>query len=121
VLVYGTLWCIQGREIRKGPIIVMVRIFEGWHGVSDPSHIALYLFRYEGEIGFFDYYIIPLAKKLEKCGVFGVSSHEYRTYALENRQEWAEKGKDMVSGYLTKFNTLFATEETNEFANELWC
>ena len=30
---------------------------------------------YQGELGFFDYYIIPLAKKLETCGVFGVSSH----------------------------------------------
>ena len=41
---------------------------------------------YEGEIGFFDFYIIPLAKKLETCGVFGVSSHEYLTYAQANRQ-----------------------------------
>lgn len=31
---------------------------------------------YEGEIGFFDYYVIPLAKKLKNCGVFGVSSDE---------------------------------------------
>ena len=29
---------------------------------------------YQGEIGFFDNYIIPLAKKLKDCGVFGVSS-----------------------------------------------
>lgn len=26
-------------------------------------------FRYSGEIGFFTFYIIPLAKKLEDCGV----------------------------------------------------
>ena len=32
---------------------------------------------YKGEIGFFDFYVIPLAKKLESCGVFGVSS-KYR-------------------------------------------
>jgi hypothetical protein len=32
---------------------------------------------YEGEIGFFAYYVIPLAKKLKECGVFGVSSAEY--------------------------------------------
>ena len=31
---------------------------------------------YKGEIGFFDFYIIPLAKKLDECGVFGVSSDE---------------------------------------------
>ena len=29
---------------------------------------------YTSEIGFFDNYIIPLAKKLKDCGVFGVSS-----------------------------------------------
>jgi hypothetical protein len=33
---------------------------------------------YQGEIGFFDFYIIPLAKKLQSCGVFGVSSDEVR-------------------------------------------
>lgn len=35
---------------------------------------------YNGEIGFFDFYIIPLAKKLKNCGVFGVSSDEYLNY-----------------------------------------
>eukprot|EP00538_Stauroneis_constricta_P012653 CAMPEP_0119570456 /NCGR_PEP_ID=MMETSP1352-20130426/43621_1 /TAXON_ID=265584 /ORGANISM="Stauroneis constricta, Strain CCMP1120" /LENGTH=1121 /DNA_ID=CAMNT_0007620125 /DNA_START=581 /DNA_END=3943 /DNA_ORIENTATION=- len=29
---------------------------------------------YKGELGFFDFYIIPLAKKLKDCGVFGKSS-----------------------------------------------
>jgi hypothetical protein len=51
---------------------------------------------YEGELGFFDNYIIPLAKKLAECGVFGVSSDEYLNYALENRREWSEKGKEIV-------------------------
>lgn len=36
---------------------------------------------YHGELGFFDFYIIPLAKKLKECGVFGVSSDEYLQYA----------------------------------------
>lgn len=35
---------------------------EGWYG---------------GAIWFFDNYIIPLAKKLDDCGVFGMSSDEY--------------------------------------------
>jgi hypothetical protein len=58
---------------------------------SDPS-----VTWYEGEIGFFDYYIIPLAKKLKECGVFGVSSDEYWSYATQNRKEWAERGEDLV-------------------------
>jgi hypothetical protein len=34
-------------------------------------------FWYKGELEFFDNYIIPLAKKLRECNVFGVSSDEY--------------------------------------------
>jgi 3'5'-cyclic nucleotide phosphodiesterase len=52
---------------------------------------------YEGELGFYDYYIIPLAKKLKECGVFGVSSYEYLQYAMSNRAEWASRGKEIVS------------------------
>ena len=33
-------------------------------------------FWYKGEIGFFDSYVIPLAKKLKDCKVFGVNSDE---------------------------------------------
>jgi hypothetical protein len=51
---------------------------------------------YQGELSFFDNYVIPLAKKLKDCGVFGVSSDEYLNYALENRREWASKGEDVV-------------------------
>ena len=52
---------------------------------------------YQGEIGFFDFYIIPLAKKLKDCGVFGVSSDEYLNYATKNRQEWEMKGREIVA------------------------
>jgi hypothetical protein len=46
---------------------------------------------------------IPLAKKLEECGVFGVSSHEYRQYALNNREEWVSKGQQIVADMKTKY------------------
>lgn len=55
---------------------------------------------YEGEIGFLDFYVIPLAKKLDACGVFGVSSHEYLNYAEQNRKEWATRGQAIVAEYL---------------------
>ena len=58
---------------------------------------------YEGELGFYDFYIIPLAKKLKECGVFGVASDEYLNYALANRQEWESKGKQVVEGYLSSY------------------
>ena len=53
-------------------------------------------FWYQGEIGFFDFYIIPLARKLKDCGVFGVSSDEYLQYATNNRNEWVRKGEEVV-------------------------
>jgi len=64
---------------------------DGREGAKDPSK-----FWDQGEIGFFDFYIIPLAKKLKECGVFGVSSEEYLNYAISNRNEWATKGPFMV-------------------------
>ena len=59
---------------------------------ADPSQ-----FWYQGELGFFDNYIIPLAKKLKECNVFGVSSDEYLNYAMLNRAEWEDRGCDLVS------------------------
>ena len=55
-------------------------------GDRDPAE-----FWYQGELGFFDFYIIPLARKLKECGVFGVSSDEYLNYALKNRAEWERR------------------------------
>ena len=52
---------------------------------------------YKGEMGFFDFYIIPLAKKLKNCGVFGVSSDEYLNYATQNRLEWEARGQEVVA------------------------
>jgi 3'5'-cyclic nucleotide phosphodiesterase len=54
-------------------------------------------FWYQGELGFFDFYIIPLAKKLRDCEVFGVSSDEFLNYAAQNRAEWARRGEEIVS------------------------
>jgi 3'5'-cyclic nucleotide phosphodiesterase len=53
-------------------------------------------FWYQGELNFFDSYIIPLAKKLKDCGVFGVSSDEYLNYAIGNREEWERRGQSIV-------------------------
>jgi 3'5'-cyclic nucleotide phosphodiesterase len=58
---------------------------------------------YEGELGFFDNYIIPLAKKLKDCGVFGVSSDEYLNYAQHNRDEFAERGKALIEEMIQKY------------------
>ena len=83
---------------------------------------------YEGEIKFMDEHVIPLARKLGACGVFGVSGDEYLRkyhtsslywpvinypdfcwqskflpiagYAEANRLEWANTGKEVVAGWV---------------------
>jgi len=40
--------------------------------------------------------VIPLAKKLKECGVFGVSSDEYLGYAISNRDRWEQHGEEVV-------------------------
>jgi hypothetical protein len=59
---------------------------------ADPS-----TFWYKGELGFFDNYIIPLAKKLKDCNIFGASSDECLNFALQNRQEWETRGEAIVA------------------------
>ncbi|CAB9498276.1 Receptor-type guanylate cyclase gcy [Seminavis robusta] len=61
---------------------------------------------YKGEIWFFDNYVIPLAKKLKDCGVFGVSSDEYLNYAVKNRREWEVHGEEIVAGLVAKFSSI---------------
>lgn len=60
---------------------------------------------YESEIAFFDFYVIPLAKKLHRCGVFGVSGQEYLNYAVSNREEWKRTGKEIVKDFLRAVET----------------
>lgn len=73
---------------------------EGWYG---------------GEIWFFDNYVIPLATKLKKCGVFGFSSDEYLNYATQNRMEWEAKGQDVVEAMKEKVLAKLALK--NEMEN----
>lgn len=80
--------------------------YQTGRAANDPSE-----FWYKGEIGFFDFYIIPLAKKLEECGVFGVSSHEYRQYALANREEWVSKGQQIVEEMKAKYSVIVSQRE----------
>ena len=64
---------------------------------ADPS-----TFWYKGELAFFDNYIIPLAKKLKDCNVFGVSSDECLNYALQNRAEWEARGQEILQEVLAQ-------------------
>lgn len=74
-------------------------------------------FWYQGEIKFFDTYVIPLAKKLKDCGVFGVSSDECLNYAINNRKEWESKGQMITTELVSNYNKREA-EEAERVAKE---
>jgi 3'5'-cyclic nucleotide phosphodiesterase len=74
---------------------------------ADPS-----TFWYKGELGFFDNYVIPLAKKLKDCNVFGVSSDECLNYALQNRAEWEVRGEDVVKEIMSEMAVAFGDKES---------
>lgn len=86
------------------------KVYRGWNEKLFKEQYAAYkegrsetdpsIAWYQGELGFFDFYIIPLAKKLAEVGVFGVSSSEYLDFALKNRDEWAIKGQGIVATML---------------------
>ncbi|KAG7352211.1 adenylate/guanylate cyclase [Nitzschia inconspicua] len=61
-------------------------------------------FWYQGEIGFFNHYIIPLAKKLKECKVFGVICDEFLDYAEANLKEWETKGQQIVDQFSKKYS-----------------
>ena len=73
--------------------------------------LKLHLVSLEREIWFYDNYVIPLAKKLKDCGVLGVSSDEYLTYAENNRNEWEEKGEDIVKSMVEKYRVMMDSYE----------
>ena len=76
----------------------MYKAFKDGRTAKDPAD-----FWYQGELGFLDYYVIPLARKLKDCAVFGVSSDEYLNYAMENRKEWQSRGQQVVAEMVEKY------------------
>ena len=89
---------IHNQPLTHAPASLLVFLpilFQAGRMAANPA-----AFWYGGELGFFDNYIIPLAKKLKDCGVFGVSSDECLNYALQNRAEWEARGKAIVQEML---------------------
>ncbi|CAB9528643.1 activated protein kinase catalytic subunit alpha-1 [Seminavis robusta] len=73
------------------------KAYKEGRGEQDPSKGW-----YKGEIGFFDFYIIPLAKKLQESGVFGVYGDEYVKNAQANREEWVKCGEHALAEMMEK-------------------
>lgn len=88
--------------------------YKNGHSEKDPTE-----FWYKGEIGFFDFYIIPLAKKLKECGVFGVSCDEYLDYAISNRNQWEREGEQVVAEMVAKYKKPSKEEKDKEQLEEI--
>jgi 3'5'-cyclic nucleotide phosphodiesterase len=87
--------CMQHWQVyRKWNERLFQEIYDAYvtgRGDADPAE-----FWYQGELGFFDCYVIPLAMRLRDCEVFGVSSDEFLNYAKQNREEWERRGQETV-------------------------
>ena len=58
---------------------------------------------YKGELWFFNNYVIPLAQKLDECGVFGVASDEGLFHARENMRQWETEGESIVEEMIQRY------------------
>ena len=55
---------------------------------------------FNGQIGFFDYYVIPLAKRLQQSGVFGIAGDSFVENAVNNKNRWQQDGLMIVNNIL---------------------
>ena len=49
---------------------------------------------YESQIGFFDHYVIPLAQRLDACGVFAPQDCIFSAGAIANKERWILEGRE---------------------------
>ena len=93
------------------------RLFHEMHNAFQSGRVAVDPSTnwYIGELGFFDYYLIPLAMKLKECGVFGASGYEYISYVLKNKKEWERKGRQVVQEMVLLYKD---SEETDDEDDE---
>ena len=71
---------------------------------------------YRGEFGFFDFYIIPLARKLLDCGVLERSKVEnLLDNAIANRKEWEIQGEEIVRQYVAEMKIADVKETLSGF------
>ncbi|KAL3940805.1 MAG: hypothetical protein SGBAC_004721 [Bacillariaceae sp.] len=57
---------------------------------------------YQGELWFFDNWVIPLATNLRQCGVLDIISQQLLRQAKDNRQKWELKGEELCRSMLQK-------------------
>ena len=55
---------------------------------------------FNGQIGFFDFYVIPLAKRLQQSGVFGIAGDSFVENAVNNKTRWQKDGMMITNNIL---------------------
>ena len=50
---------------------------------------------YDSQIGFFSFYIIPLAERLDACGAFS-EDDKFAPLAVQNMEQWREFGREIT-------------------------
>lgn len=68
----------------------------------------------KNELDFFDNYAIPLAMQLKDCDAFVVNQDEFLNYVLQNRQQLAVHGEEMVKSMLQEATKFEAGEGQGE-------
>jgi hypothetical protein len=66
---------------------------------------------YQGEIGFFDHYVIPLAKKMKEAGVFGSAGAPYLAFATSNKEMWEASGAQAVEVLIEETKAMFDDDD----------
>jgi hypothetical protein len=81
---------------RKWNVRLFEELYQGFVNgriLKDPS-----VGWYEEELGFYDHYVLPLVHRLQKTGAFvAASTDSHLDYAEQNRQQWEERGKDILA------------------------
>eukprot|EP00980_Cylindrotheca_fusiformis_P031572 scaffold26570_cov147-Cylindrotheca_fusiformis.AAC.1 len=76
----------------------MYTAYENGRAEEDPTETW-----FRGDLGFFNFYIIPLARKLLDCGVFDLSkAKNLLENAIENRNKWKKHGEKIVEEYVAE-------------------
>jgi hypothetical protein len=83
--------------------------YQSGRGDSDPSGARASRspsdYWYEDELAFLETTVIPLATKLRDSRMFGTSSEELLNYAKRNRDEWKQKGREVVASVSHRFSS----------------
>lgn len=62
---------------------------------------------FQNQLGFYKMYIIPLAKKMQTCGVFGRLGRVWTNNAIAIRDQWSREGDQITKDMITSVKTAF--------------